>query len=46
MKPVDFLYVALAAFVIIQGGYLIILARRYWALSEQLKELKATRSRP
>lgn len=39
MKPVDFLYVALAAFAVIQGGYLIILVRRYRALSEQLKEL-------
>jgi len=44
MKPVDFLYVALAAFAVIQGTYLIILIRRYRALSEQLKELSGTSS--
>jgi len=42
MKSIDFLYVALAAFAVIQGGYLIILVRSYRALSEQLKEFGKT----
>jgi hypothetical protein len=39
MKSVDFLYVALGAFFLIQGGYVLILIRNYSALSRQLKEL-------
>jgi hypothetical protein len=39
MKSVDFLYVALGAFFVIQGGYLLILTRSYSALSRQIKEL-------
>jgi hypothetical protein len=39
MKSVDFLYVALGAFVLIHGSYLIILFRRYTTLSQRLKQL-------
>jgi hypothetical protein len=39
MTSVQFLYAALAAFVIIHGTYLTILIRRYGALSDELKEL-------
>jgi hypothetical protein len=39
MKSIDFLYIALAAFALIHGSYLVILFRRYTALSQRLKEL-------
>jgi hypothetical protein len=40
MKSIDFLYVALAAFFLIQGTYLAILIRDYVALGKQSKELR------
>ena len=40
MKSVDFLYVALGAFAVIHGGYILILYRRYARLSRRLKELR------
>jgi hypothetical protein len=40
MKSVDFLYVALAAFALIHGSYLVILFRRYAVLSRRLNELR------
>jgi hypothetical protein len=40
MKSVDFLYVALAAFALVHGSYLVILFRRYTALSQRLKDLR------
>ncbi len=39
MTSIQFLYAALAAFVVIQGTYLTILVRRYRALDERMKEL-------
>lgn len=39
MKSVDFLYVALVAFFLIQGTYVAILARNYSVLSKQIKQL-------
>jgi hypothetical protein len=39
MKSVDFLYIALAVFFFIQGGYALILIRNFSGLSKQLKGL-------
>ena len=43
MKSIEFLYVALAAFFLIQGTYLAILIRDYVSLSKQSKELGKTK---
>ena len=40
MKSVDFLYVALAAFFLIQGSYVAVVARNYFALSKQMRMSK------
>jgi hypothetical protein len=39
MKSVDFLYLALGAFAVIHGSYIVLLYRRYTALNRRLKEL-------